>query len=361
MQHDYLSNEQKQRFFEDGFIVIKDVIPRPFIQTARRLVEGALPSDKRVLLVPRELATHPDILRLFNDTLLKTILETDLGPFPEVISSQVAVTPAFDAMGGTPSPHVDGSWSGPIPESANDIEAGRGRPLDPGPYFGENEDRRGSNDGQLWQDPDRTISLGSYSALVGVALNDQSVPGRGQFAVLKGMHEEVEAAFRFQRDAGGVIGPEGPGWPRIKVTESGRTYLNGLPESVRAHLQMKREHALPIDKWDWPELTPVLLDEGDAVIALHSCPHTPTPNHSGHPRMNIYFRIRRLREGNPHEGSRRLGHGVSDHLDRGYYGQFLDYPSTYDPWKTSVENLCDHWSEWQGMHEIVAAGSSITS
>ena len=360
MPHDYLNDEQKQCFFNDGFIVIKNVIPRSITETARKLIEGSLPRDKRVLLVPRDLATHPDILRLFNETCLKTILATELGPFPEVISSQIAVTPAFDTMGGRPSPHVDGSWSGPIPDSANDIEPVRGRPLDPAPYFGENDDRRGSNDGQLWQDPDRTISLGSYSALVGVALNDQSIPGRGQFAVLKGMHEEVESAFRLQRDAVGVIGPEGPGWPRIKATEDGRTYLNGLPESVRMRMQTMREQGKAINKWDWPELTPVLLDEGDAVIALHSCPHTATPNHGADPRMNIYFRIRRLREGNPHEGSRRLGHGVSDHLDRGYYGQFLNYPSTYDPWKTSVDKLCDHWSEWQGMHEIVAASSSMS-
>ena len=65
--------------------------------------------------------------------------------------------------------------------------------------------------------------------------------------------------------------------------------------------------------------------------------------------MNLYFRIRRWREGNPHEGTRRVGHGVSDHPDRGYYGQFLDYPPDYDAWATSVAKLCDHWSEWDGM------------
>lgn len=162
--------------------------------------------------------------------------------------------------------------------------------------FGDHDDLRGSNDGLLWQDPERRISLGSYTALVGVALNDQVQPGNGQFAVLQGMHEEVEA-------------PAIEGWP-------------------------------------WRELTPVLLGAGDAVIALHSCSHTATPNFGPNPRMNVYFRIRRRREGNPHEGSRRVGHGVSDHPDRGYFGQFLEYPESYDPWTTSIDKLCNHWSEW---------------
>ena len=65
--------------------------------------------------------------------------------------------------------------------------------------------------------------------------------------------------------------------------------------------------------------------------------------------MNIYFRIRRLREGNANEGTRRVAHGVSDHPDRGYFGQFLEYPDGYDPWSTSIDKLCDHWSEWDGM------------
>ena len=199
------------------------------------------------------------------------------------------------------------------------------------------------------------MSVSCPFALVGVALNDQLVPGNGQFAVLEGMHEAVEAAFRQQRDSGGVIGPEGLGWPRIKTTREGGTYMNGLPESVREKARAKARGAAPIEGWPWPELTPVLLERGDAVIAMHSCPHTSTPNLGPNPRMNVYFRIRRLREGNPHEGSRRVGHGVSDHPDRGYFGQFLDYPPSYDPWKTSVDKLCDHWSEWDGMGDDVVA------
>ncbi len=349
-----LTDEQKESLVRDGFVVIRGAVPPDIAGRARKLITDSLPKDERRLLVPGELATHPDVIGLFNATRLPQLMESAMGPFPPVISCQVAVTPGHDRMGGSPFAHVDGSWGGTIPASAEEIDAASGRPKDPARWFGENDDLRGTNDGQLWQDPDRRISLGSYTALVGVCLNDQREPGNGQFAVLKGMHHAVERAFRRQRDAGSVIGPEGLDWPRIKIGETGRPYLNGLPDAVRNQVTDPARETFEHPKWPWPELTPVLLDEGDAVIALHSCPHTPTPNHGPNPRMNIYFRIRRLREGSPHEGSRRLGHGVSDHLDRGYYGQFLDYPADYDPWQTSIDYLCDHWTEWDGLQDQVA-------
>ena len=309
--------------------------------------------DERRILAPAELATHEDDIRLFGYSCLLNILRTEMGPFPEVVSCQIAVTPPCDKFGYPPAPHVDGSWSGTIPRTADAIDRETGRPLDPVPYFGENDEKRGANDGILWQDPARRISLGSYTALVGVALNNQMVPGNGQFAVLKGMHQEVEKAFRMQRDTGSVIGPEGTGWPRIRLAEKdGTPYLNGLPDTVRAKIPASARQSARIEGWQWPELTPICLDVGDAVIALHACPHTATPNLGADPRMNLYFRIRRWREGNPFEGVRKVGHGVSDHPDRGYYGQFLDYPEDYDPWQTSIDKLCDHWSDWNFVSKI---------
>jgi hypothetical protein len=354
-----LTDEQKQALFDDGVVVIRNAIPDELSQRARDLLERSLPGDEHKLLVPPQLATHEDILSLFNDTCLARILRKEMGPFPEVISSQVAVLPPHQNELPPPFPHVDGSWSGEIPSRAEEIDVEKGRPLDAPKYFGENDDRRGTNDGQLWLDPDRRISLGSYSALVGVCLNEQLSPGNGQFSVLKGMHHDVKAAFKMQRRAGGVIGSEGPDWPRIRIDENGRPQLNGLPNSVRGKAMRAVEGRKPDDEWPWPWLTPVLMDQGDAFIALHSCPHSPTPNLGNNPRMNVLFRIRRLRENNPHEGSRRLGHGVSDHLDRGYYGQFLEYPPEYDPWKTSVDKLCDIWSEWDGMKSIVARNRQV--
>jgi len=355
MQQTELTVEQKQQFFRDGFIVIKNAIPEDISQRARDVIESMVPENARRLLAPPELAGHEAVLSLFNDTCLADILRNDMGPYPPVISSQVAVTPGHDDLGGSPGTHVDGSWSGVIPDNEAEIDMQTGRPFDAAKYFGENDDKRGTNDGQLWIDPDRRISIGSYTALVGVCLSNQMEPGNGQFAVLKGMHEDVEAAFRAQRDAGSVIGPEGVDWPRMKISNTGRPYMNGLPDSIRQKAKERAEASAPIENWPWKELTPVLLDQGDAVITMHSCPHTATPNLGPNARMNVYFRIRRMREGNPHEGSRRLGHGVSDHPDRGYFGQFLEYPPTYNPWETSIDRLCNHWQEWDGMQSLVQA------
>ena len=351
-----LNEQERELLVRDGYVVIKNAVPYETIQRAKALIQADLPEHTRRLLAPPELATHADVLGLFNKSCVADLLRREMGPYPDVVSCQIAVTPGLDDLGGSPGTHVDGSWSGEIPSRGEDIDPARGRPVDAAKYFGSNDDVRGANDGQLWIDPERKISIGSYSALVGVALNDQLEPGSGQLGVLKGMHEQVEAHFRKQRDSGGVIGPEGLDWPRIMTTTNGRTFCNGLPHPIRREAKARAAAAgiVATQSWPWPELTPVCLAAGDAVVALHSCPHTPTPNLSTRPRMNVYFRIRRRRENNPHEGSRRVGHGVSDHPDRGYFGQFLEYPDNYDPWATSIEKLCDHWSEWDNLQSTVA-------
>ena len=347
-----IGDDERKQFFEDGFLIIRNAVSSKLVARARTLIEEAIPRDEQHLLVPGELATHVDVTGLFNSSTLADTMKRLMGPFPPVISCQVAVTPPFNLLGGKPGTHVDGGWSGVIPESAEEIDTTTCRPKDAAKYFGENDEKRGTNDGLLWMNPERTLSYGSYTALVGVALNDQHEPGNGQLGVLKGTHKDVENCFKAQRDAGGIVGPEGPGWPRIGIGKSGKPYNNGLPDDIRKIAEQRAEDGEPTENWPWPELTPVLLGAGDAVIALHSCPHTPTPNFGPNPRINIYFRIRRLREGNSNEGTRRVAHGVSDHPDRGYFGQFLEYPNDYDPWSTSIDKLCDHWSEWDGMQSL---------
>ena len=76
----------------------------------------------------------------------------------------------------------------------------------------------------------------------------------------------------------------------------------------------------------------------------------------------MYFRIRRLREGNPFEGDARIGWGINDGPDRGggatkdgvFVREMFEYDlDQYDPFQTSIEKMCDHWSDWDGMQEVV--------
>lgn len=348
-----LTQVEKQQFRDDGYIILRNAVSKTLVDAACSRITDALPKTQRRLLVPPDLATHPEIIGLFYESTIAPLLEQMMGPFPPVISCQVAVTPGHDDLGGRPGTHVDGGWSGAIPSDPDEIDPVTHRPHDAAKYFGENDEKRGDNDGLLWIDPDRRIATGSYTALVGVCLSDQRVPGNGQFGVLKGLHEEVEAAFRRQRDSGGVIGAEGLEWPRIKIDDRGSPYCNGLPDAIRARARELAKSNEQIEGWPWPELTPVLMSPGDCVVALHSLPHTATPNLGPHARMNVYFRVRRWRANSPHEGSRRIGHGVSDHPDRGYFGQYLEYPADYDPWQTSIDLLCDHWQEWDGMQDVL--------
>lgn len=351
-----LREADRLSLLEKGYVLLEQAVAPEVVARARKLIEASLPKDRRLLSAPGKLATSPALTGLFNDSSLKPLLRQLMGPFPPVISCQVAVLPPGHRLGGALGTHVDGGWSGVIPEHAEEIDPATGRPLDAARYFGAEDEVRGANDGLLWMDPERKrLSYGSYTALVGVALNDQLLPGNGQFAVLEQMHEEVEQCFRAQRDAGGIVGPEGPGWPRIRMDADGKPFCNGLPDRIRELMEARARQGMPRDDWPWPELTPVLMRAGDAVLALHSCPHTPTPNLGSNPRMNVYFRIRRLREGNPNEGARRVAHGVSDHPDRGYFGQMLEYPEGYDPFRISIDKLCDHWSEWDGMQDLLQA------
>ena len=63
--------------------------------------------------------------------------------------------------------------------------------------------------------------------------------------------------------------------------------------------------------------------------------------------MNVYFRLRRQQPG------RAKVRGDSDHPDRGWDGEFLEYPNGFDPWQSSIDAMCDHWSEWDGMQDVL--------
>ena len=147
-----LTPQQQDDLVRDGFVVVRRAVVPERVARARERILAGMPATERRLLAPAELATHPEVVGLFRESRLAGILRDAMGPFPDVVSCQIAVTPGFDMLGGGVGAHVDGSWSGPIPTRAADIDPERGRPRDAARYFGEHDERRGTNDGLLWSE-----------------------------------------------------------------------------------------------------------------------------------------------------------------------------------------------------------------
>lgn len=341
-----LSLAEKQALYRDGFVVVRDAVPRELTFRARRAINlhvGASGTRRPY----HELNTDSPLPALVNESSLGELMRRAMGPYDAPSRAFAAVLPP-QADTTLPNygwqPHLDGLWYSPdIPKTAaevDDWQAPRST------HFGKGDATElGANKTPFFQDPACTLALGSFTAFVGVALNDQTQFGRGNLCLLKGAHHEVERFFRMQRDAGGTVGPEGPEWPRLTRRGEDGVGLTFMPEHIR---QRFAGDATVVDGALWPEPTPILLDEGDAVIALHACPHGASINNGADSRMNVYFRLRRERPGGATVA------GDSDHPDRGWEGEFLDYAESYDPWRVAIDAMCDHWREWDGMADVVA-------
>ncbi len=352
-----LSDSQKRSLKRDGFVILKQAVSPEITSVAKEVI------NKNPTQIVH--GDNPAINDLYNRSSLRQIMLEAMGEHTAPINAQVAVTmPNYsDAVVRRkattvfhPQAHVDGGWSGLCPQKKSEIEAS-GQSLETWGSDGDPKSMGPAGGAPLWQDRERTVAIGSYTALVGVCLSDQLAPCKGQFSVRRGAHEAVEAFFRRQRDQGGPLGGGGPDWPRLQSWGEDQAFAGIMPPKMVETYPATR---FEMDGWPWPELTPVRMEEGDAVIALHSLPHTATPNMSDDPRMNVFFRIRKFRSENPYEGDQRVGWGVSDHPDRALNGDFLDYPEDYNPFSTSIANMCDHWSEWDGMHDTIVASNELT-
>ena len=338
---------QKRSLYRDGFIVLKDVVSPDLTFEARRTI-NMFAGQKGGRRHYHDIGTSQAIPNLINQSSLGEILTSTMGPFDPPQRGFAAILypePETHTPNYRWSPHVDGMWySAKIPSSAAEVDSWQAPRTE---HFGDASAAAiGANMTPFFQDPECTLSLGSFTAFVGVALNDQTQFGRGNLCVLKGAHTEVEKFFQMQRDAGGPVGPEGPGWPRLIAVSNDGVSMIGMPHAIRDKF-MQGAQRTP-DGGIWLKPTPILLDEGDAVITLHACPHGASRNVGADPRMNVYFRLRRHRPGGA------VVMGDSDHPDRGWNGEFLDYPDGYNPWKVAIDAMCDHWSEWDGMAEVVA-------
>ncbi|HJN50225.1 MAG: hypothetical protein QGI68_10845 [Pseudomonadales bacterium] len=354
-----LTLEQKRSFYRDGCLILRNAVSEDLVEAALARIHSAKKGE--------HIGRDEAMTDLVNASTITPILTEAMGTFDPPVVCQVGVRGVskpgdyFSSLGyrekdmpyyGAET-HMDGLCTMAAPQ-----EAQEGTPEEIYKrYFasgakgdlGRSADVIGRNLMPLFLDPDMTLGLGNFTAFVFVCLNDQMVEGRGQTALLPGGHHAMEQFFRMQRDTNNCLGPEGPGWPRLDHEAPNRCGLVYVPEEVRNQFLDENSESTPDGK-RWPRPTQMLMDAGDACIAIHQMPHCGTRNeHGSESRKNIIFRLR-----NKKRQPDKLVNGVSDHPDRGQMGEWLEFEEGNDPWERSKYALCNMWHEWDGMQEVVA-------
>lgn len=363
---DKLTLEQKRDLYHDGFLVLKKVIPD-------ELVEASLDRIKRAKK-GENLGGEKEMTNLVNASQLTPILHEAMGYFDPPVHCQVGVIKQaqpgehFNSLGYKDKDmpyygaqvHMDGSQTINVPQEVQEgtEEEIYYRYIASGPKgdLGRSPDVMGHNMVPLFQDPEMTLALGSFTAFVFVCLNDQTEEGRGQTSLLKGAHHEMEKFFRWQYETNGHLGPEGPGWPRINYESANRCGLFYMPDSVQQKFVDETSESTPDGK-KWARPSQIKMDKGDACIAMYHIPHSGSRNENGtESRKNIIFRLR-----NKKRQPDKMVNGVSDHPDRGQMGEWLEYEEGNDPWERSKHAMCNMWEEWEGMQGVVAEEKAKTS
>ena len=350
-----LSVEQKESFYENGFVVLRDIVPIEAANAARRLVNRGLGNlrskAQTAAMIARAAGTSIDAhgieriqeatlqsMRAGTDTrlmrlvapasnLMCVIQEALGGPVREITGAQLATNfpadpgPQINESGysdeDTPfrgwHGHLDGLWNG-----ATSIHQDTSTPMTENEWQAWLQEP--ARNGGMKSYPDHGTSISNFTALLGIPLSDQSVLGCGNLGLLAGAHHQIERFFQKQRDAGGPLGPDGPEWERFDLEAPNGCGLRHYPEAVRDAFRQNATET--VDGRIWPAPTFMQVKPGDAVLVLHSTPHGASRVEGPDPRFMAYFRLTSAARPASHESI---------------------YPDA----------LCDNWLEWKGMHEIV--------
>jgi hypothetical protein len=353
-----LTDDQKLSLYRDGYVVVRGAVERDLVDAALARIDGVQKGES--------LAADSAMSDLVNRSSITPILTEAMGRFDPVTACQPGVnrvaepSDRFGSMGYRDRDvpyfgaqlHMDGAITIAPPQEvmrgSHDEIYSQYFASGPRGDLGRSAEVMGHNMTPLFQDPAMTLGLGSFTSFLFVCLNDQMVEGCGQTSVLPGSHHAVERFFRWQRSVDNCIGPEGPGWPRLDHDAPNRCGLNYLPPTLREEFLDEASLCTP-DGRRWPRPTPVLMEAGDVCIATYHLVHSASRNEFGsESRKNIIFRIR-----NKSRQPDKVLIGASDHPDRGWNGEWLDYPAGNDPWERSKDAMCDMWREWEGLREVV--------
>ena len=346
-----MTPDQKRQFYNDGFLIFRDIVPNEIVVTAARAFHGQLSavwgssmamlrnldSDedshfenwKKSVEVASRTGVDPSILALAapGSELVRSIEEALGGTIRSFRGAQLATlfpheptnhinesgyysqdVPFYGWHG-----HLDGLWNGSAP-----VHQRTDRPMNSEELQAWSKDL--ARNGVRKSFPESNSTISNFTALLGIPLSDQMIEGCGNLGLLKGAHHHIERFFQHQRELGGPLGPDGPDWERIDTEAPNKSGLRHYPEVIRE--QFKADAAFTSDNRIWPKPTLINVKPGDAVLALHAIPHCSTRNESYNPRIMAYFRI--VPESRPREF-------------------FPSYPDA----------LCDCWLEWKGMQDTV--------
>ena len=357
-----VTDDQKREFFHKGYLILKGAVPIELVERARARIKSASKGES--------LAGAAEMTDLVNKSGITPFLNQMMGDFDAPSLAQVGVIKKaqpgdhFHGYGYRDRDvpyygyglHAEGLFSLMPPQ-----EPMQGTPDDvylkmiatgPKGDLGRSADVIGSNLVPLFQDREMTLSVGSCTAFAIVPLNDQLMEGRGQTAVVPGGHHVLEQFYRWQSEQGGIVGPEGPAWPRFNYAAPNGAGFNLLPDAVHQHM-IDIDPAPPETTPDgrpWARPTQILMEPGDACITIYQMPHTGTRNEAGiESRKNIIFRLR-----NKRRQPNVVVTGITDHPDRGQSGEWLEYEEGNNPFARSRHALTHMWEEWEGMQEVVA-------
>jgi hypothetical protein len=355
-----LTLEQKRCFYRDGYVVLKQAVAGELVAAALARIKSAAKGES--------LSSAREMTDLLSASSITPILHQAMGQFDPPSACQIGVLKPraagdhYNNVGYRDKDmpyygaelHMDGNItiSAPQEVQGGSPEEIYDRYIKAGPKgdLGRSAEVMGHNYTPLFQDPEMTLALGSFTAFVFVCLNDQTRAGCGQTSLLPGAHHASEKFFRSQYETDGHIGPEGPGWPRLNAESENRSGMNYLPGTILEQFTDDTSECTP-DGRRWPRPVQILMEPGDACIAMYNIPHSGSRNELGtESRKNIIFRIR-----NKKRQPEKILTGLSDHPDRGWLGEWLDYEAGNNPWERSKHAMCNIWDEWQGMQSVVAS------
>jgi hypothetical protein len=358
-----VDDDLRRGLHRDGFVVVRGAVPRDLVDAARSTIRAASRAD--------DLSGNPTMTDLVNRSAVTPVLHELMGAFDPPTACQVAVNPVrepnerFEPIGYRDCDipyrgselHMDGALTIAPPQEPMEgtPEEIYDRYIRSGPRgdLGRSASVVGHNLTPLFQDPEMTLGLGSFTTFVFACLSDQTEEGCGQTAVLPGSHHAIEQWFRHQRAVDDRIGPEADGWPRLDHDAPNHCGIVYAPRAVFDAFCDVTSECTP-DGRRWPRPMQVLMEPGDVCIATYHVLHSVTRNERGtESRKNIIFRLR-----NKRRQPDKVVTGGSDHPDRAWLGEFLDHEPGNDPWRRSKDAMCDMWSEWDGMREVVAEARS---